>query len=154
MHREYRWMQMTSCRTSSIPHSLRRHSRVGHTTEQSENICHLRIARCFVKSIFVVAAGSNSGVEAAKHSLFRICLKLLQAAASRARPGKHHTEQGRHNGNTVCEIENFFTEAHLMPRERNCLPSNLAKCSKRSEPSDLHHIQYQALKLNLHPSTL
>lgn len=60
----------------------------------------------------MVVAGSNSGVEAAKQSLLRMCLSVLQAAPSRARPGKHHTEEGKHNGNTVSEIENFFTEAH------------------------------------------
>lgn len=67
--------------------------------------------------MFVVGAGSDSGVEAAKHSLFRMCLSVLQGALFRARPGKHHTEQGKHYGNTVCEIENFFAGAHAHARQ-------------------------------------
>lgn len=83
--------------------------------------CSHCMARCRRKSGCAVRAGCGLGVEVAKRSLFHNGLRMLQAALSRPRIGKHQTVHGGHTETLRARLESSLSRLLFMPCECTCL---------------------------------
>jgi hypothetical protein len=79
------------------------------------------MARCRRKIGCAVRAGCGLGVEVAKRSLFHNGLRMLQAALSRPRIGKHQTVHGGHTETLRARLESSLSRLLFMPCECTCL---------------------------------